>query len=313
MSNPRISLEQWRALAAVVEAGGYARAAERLHKSQSTVSYAVQRIEEALGVPVFELRGRKAHLTPAGRVLYRRGRALVRQSEVVERAAAGLAAGWEPELHLAAEIVFPTWLLLECMETFAKEHPDIRIELFESVLGGTEELLQQGRVDMAIASNVPADFVGDPLMQVRFIAVAAPTHPLHQLGRKLVLDDLSGHRHIVVRDTGTQRTRSAAWEVAEQRWTVSHKATSIRALCMGLGFAWVAADIVREELANGTLKPLPLEEGAERWGTLYLVQSDSAGPGTRRLAELVREAADGARRRTAMLRPGPTAADRNPS
>ena len=42
MAAPRISLEQWRCLAAVVEAGGYAQAAERLHKSQSSVTSAVQ-------------------------------------------------------------------------------------------------------------------------------------------------------------------------------------------------------------------------------------------------------------------------------
>lgn len=292
MMTTRITLDQWRALVAVVEAGGYAQAADRLHKSQSTVSYAVQRIEVGLGIPVFEVHGRKAQLTPAGRVLYRRGRALVRQAENLERAASSLAAGWEPEIHLAAEIVFPTWLLLQCLEAFASEHPQIRIELFESVLGGTDELLQEGRVELAIASNVPVEFTGDALMQVRFVAVAAPSHPLHQVDRGLSREDLAEHRHIVVRDTGERRTRPGAWEVAEQRWTVSHKATSIRALCMGLGFAWVAEEIVREELASGVLKPLPLSEGAERWAMLYLVRSEAAGPGTLRLAELIREAVD---------------------
>jgi len=55
---PRISLEQWRSLAAVVDAGGYAQAAAVLHKSQSAVTYAVQRVETQLGVKVFEVIGR---------------------------------------------------------------------------------------------------------------------------------------------------------------------------------------------------------------------------------------------------------------
>ena len=80
MSAPRVTLEQWRALVAVVDAGGFAHAAERLHKTQSTVSYAVRRLEESLGVTVFELEGRRAVLTGAGRVLYRRGQALLRES-----------------------------------------------------------------------------------------------------------------------------------------------------------------------------------------------------------------------------------------
>src|SRR5260221_6462292 len=69
---PRITLEQWRALQAVVEEGGYAQAAEKLHKSQSTVTYAVQQIQKLLDVQVFEIRGRKAVLTDGGKVIYRR-------------------------------------------------------------------------------------------------------------------------------------------------------------------------------------------------------------------------------------------------
>src|SRR5471030_1757259 len=66
--NPRISLEQWRALLAVVDAGGYAQAAAVLHKSQSAVTYAVQKMEALLAVKIFEVVGRKAHLTPTGEV-----------------------------------------------------------------------------------------------------------------------------------------------------------------------------------------------------------------------------------------------------
>ena len=62
---PTISLEQWRALVAVVDEGGYAAAAEGIHKSQSAVTYAVQQVEKLLGVKAFRLEGRKAVLTPA--------------------------------------------------------------------------------------------------------------------------------------------------------------------------------------------------------------------------------------------------------
>jgi DNA-binding transcriptional LysR family regulator len=71
--NTRITLEQWQALVAVVDAGGYAQAAERLHKSQSSVTYLVQKLESLLDVKAFEIKGRKAALTPTGQLLYRRG------------------------------------------------------------------------------------------------------------------------------------------------------------------------------------------------------------------------------------------------
>ena len=286
----RISLEQWRTLVTVVDEGSYARAAEVLHKTQSTLSYAVQRIEDQLGVAVFRLEGRRAVLTPVGEVLYRRGRSLIAESERIEQSALRLAAGVEPVLGLAVEIIFPTWLLLQSLDGFALSFPDTRVELYETVLGGTGELLEQGRVDLVVSSYVPQGFVGDPLTQVRFVAVAAPHHPLHCLGRTLTMGDLSSHRHLIVRDSGTRREREGALEVTQQRWTVSHKATSIRAACMGLGFAWYAEELIRDELANGELKPLPLERGGERWVTLYLALADpdGAGPAVQAVAEQLR-------------------------
>jgi len=288
--NPRISLEQWRALLAVVDAGGYAQAAEVLHKSQSAVTYAVQKMEALLGVKVFEVIGRKAHLTPTGEVLYRRAKSLLEEADALEGAAGRLAAGWEPELRLAVEIVFPTWLLLQCFARFGEERPQTRLELYESVLSGTEEALLQRKADLAICSRVPPGFVGDPLMRLRFIAVAHPEHPLHRLGRELTLQDLRKHRHLMIRDTGSQR-RSGSWLGAEQTWTVSNKATSIHAASMGLGFAWFPEETVHGELERGVLKPLPLREGGERWSDLYLVFADRdyAGPGALRLAQIIRE------------------------
>lgn len=287
---PRISFEQWRCLLAVVDSGGYAQAAAALHKSQSAVTYGVQKLETLLGVKAFEIQGRKAHLTPSGSVLYRRAKALLDEASALEGAAGQLAAGWEPELRLAVEIVFPTWLLLDCFAQFGAEQPQIRIELYESVLGGTEEALLQRRVDFAIGSRIPPGFAGDPLMRLRFVAMAHPQHPLHRLGRELTLHDLRKHRHLVIRDSGSQR-RSGSWLGAEQSWTVSQKATSIHAASTGQGFAWFPEDTVREELARGELKALPLREGGERWGELYLVFADRdyAGRGALRLAQLIRE------------------------
>ena len=248
---PRIALDQWRALRAVVEEGGYAHAAEALHKSQSAVTYAVQKIESALGVKVFEIRGRKAVLTEAGQVLLRRARTLVEEAAALEQGAKAMAADWKPELKLAVEVVFPTWLLLECLRDFAAERPETRIELYETVLGGTDEALLSRQVDLAIVTQVTGGFLGDLLMRLRFIACAHPDHPLHKLGRELTDRDLRRHRHLVIRDSGIHRTRPGVWTGAEQRWTVSHKATSIRAATMGLGFAWYPEENIRAELAAG--------------------------------------------------------------
>jgi DNA-binding transcriptional LysR family regulator len=251
----------------------------------------VQKLESQLGVKAFELHGRKAVLTATGRLLYRRAQALVDEAGSLERAARTLSAGWEAEIRIVAEVIFPTWLLLQCLERFGAEAPHTRIELIESVLGGTAEALLQGRVDLALSPQIPPGFLGDPLLRLRFIPVAHPEHPLHKLRRPLTLRDLRLHRHLVVRDSGAKRTARALSLEADRRWTVSNLSTSIEAARMGYGFAWFPEERIREELAAGTLVPLPLREGQERFIELYLILADrdAAGPGTLRLAEIIRE------------------------
>jgi DNA-binding transcriptional LysR family regulator len=287
---PHITLDQWRALLAVVDAGGYAQAAEALNKSQSAVTYAVQKLQSVLGVKAFELQGRKAVLTPTGQLLYRRARALLEDAGGLENAARKLSAGWEAEIRVVMESVFPTWLMLKCLDQFGFESPHTRIELIESVLGGTLETLLQGEADLAIANSIPTGFSGEPLTRLRFVLAAHPDHALHRLGHAVTMQDLRTHRQLVVRETGTQRATPPSLE-AKQRWTVSNMSTSIIAVRAGHGYAWLPEDKIRDELNEGTLKPVELRDGAERFAQLYLVfaDRDAAGPGTLRLAAIVRE------------------------
>ena len=293
-STPQITLEQWRALIAVVDAGGYAQAAETLHKSQSAVTYAVQKIESLLDLKAFEIQGRKAILTSTGQMLYRRALALVGEARELEQAAHRLSAGWEAEIHLAVEALFPTWLLLHCLARFGEESPRTRIEVVESVLSGTSDALLKGQADLAISPQMPPGFIGDLLMQMPIIAVAHRDHPLHQLGRAISERDLRACRHVVVRDSGARRDRRALTVEVDQRWTVSNMTSSIQAVRMGYGFAWLPREHIRDDLKSGVLKALPLREGGERVAPLYLILADPdfAGPGVRRLAEIIRESVE---------------------
>ena len=288
---PTISLEQWRALVAVVDEGGYAAAAEAIHKSQSAVTYAVQRVEKLLGVKAFRLEGRKAVLTPAGRMFYSRLRAFLLARPILERAAHRNSAGWEAEITIAVEIIFPTWLLLKCLDRFGQEAPHTRIEVIETVLGGAPEALLERRVDLALTPRVPPGFSGESLMRLAFVPAAHPDHPLFRLGRRLTLKDIRKHRNLIVRDTSVKRDKGGGFLEAEQRWTVGHMATSLQAARMGFGFAWYPEEKIREEIAAGELKVLPLEDGGDAFGEIYLVLADpeGAGPGVRRLAEILKK------------------------
>lgn len=287
---PKVSLDQWRAFLAVIDAGGYARAAEQLRKSQSSVSYAIAQLEAALGLAVFEIQGRKAVMTPAGELLYRRAKHLLLEAESLETAARQLSARVEPLVSLAGDVIVPPERLFACLAVFAQEFPDTRVELYESVMSGTEDALIQRKVDLAVSARVPAGFAGEYLMPVTFKGVTSPDHPLQQLGRRLSFDDLRHYRQTIVRDSGLHRRHSEGWQEAEQRWTVSHIRTSLEAVRLGLSYAWLPEAYLHEDLAEGRLKPLPMEIDSDRVHSLYLIFADRdlAGPATRYLAEIIK-------------------------
>ncbi|MCR9187099.1 MAG: LysR family transcriptional regulator [Halieaceae bacterium] len=289
----RTTLEQWRMLQAVVEQGGFAQAAAAIHKSQSTINHAVHKLQDQLGVPVLEVVGRKAQLTEAGALLLRRAGQLLAQASQLEDIATSLAQGTEAEIHLAVDELYPTEHLARVMDLFSTRYPNTRIELYETILSGGAERLLRGEVGMLIASAVPGGFLGEPIRQAEFVAVAAADHALHQYGRPLTLQDLARERQIVVRDSAQDRRTDSGWLGAEQRWTVSHVATSIELVGRGLGFAWLPVSRVSAALDAGDIQALPLERGARRYATLYLTLADPdcAGPATRDLAGLFRSQA----------------------
>jgi DNA-binding transcriptional LysR family regulator len=285
---PRTSLEQWAVLAAVVDEGGFAAAGEALDRSQSAVSYAVQQLQAGLPVALTESRGRRTVLTEAGATLLRRARAVLAETASLEALAVNLAQGWEAEIRIAVDIIFPPTLLNEVLGRFGPVCRSTRLEVLESVLSGTTEALLRREVDLAIVGQLPAGFLGTRLTAVEFVPVAHHDHRLHALGRAVTLADLKGERQIVVRDSGTKRRLDAGWLGAEQRWTVSHLKTSIEMLKHGLGFAWIPREHIRDELGSGLLAPLPLVDGGSRSADLHLLYADrdAAGPATRELARL---------------------------
>lgn len=288
---PRTTLEQWATLVAVMEEGGFEQAADALNRSQSSVSYSIKRLQEQLPVSILAPHGRRTVLTPQGALMLQRARSILEEARRLERFAATLAQGWEPEVRLAVEIVVPAELLLGALARFADQAPQTRVQLIESVLSGASETLVQGQADLAVTGMVPPGFLGDPLLQVDFIAVAHQAHPLLGLSRPLALEDLRHHRQVVIRDTGRYRQVDSGWLGADARWTVSHLLTAVAIIRRGLAFAWVPRDCIADALASGELCPLPLEQGAVRTETLYLIYANptDAGPATRALAQTLTE------------------------
>lgn len=290
MKAPRVSLEQWRTLQAVVDNGGFAQAAEALHRSQSSISYTVGRMQEQLGVPLLRIDGRKAVLTEAGNMLLRRSRQLVKQASQLEELAHHMEQGWEAEVRLVVDAAYPTARLVRALSAFMPQSRGCRVRLREEVLSGTEEVLLEGATDLAITGLDIPGYLGTELSSVEFLAVTHPEHPLQLLQREVTSADLEGHMQVVIRDSGRLQPRDVGWLGAEQRWTVGSLPTAATFVSSGLGFAWLPRHLIERELAEGQLKPLPMQQGGSRHPrfSLYANKDKTLGPATQILVELIK-------------------------
>lgn len=239
MNQNLISLEQWAAFVAVVEEGSYAKAAEALNKSQSTVSYAVSRVEESLGAPVLKVSGRKAQLTPLGEVMLRRAQQLIKDAKETEQLARCVAQGWESEVSIAVDVIFPMSKVLDALEAFNQQGKPTRIRVLETSLSGTDEVLLNGQANLVISPRFPPGFIGEQFASIEFLAVAHKDHPLNLLDTSFNVDELAHHRQVVMRDSGVKRNQNAGWLGAEQRITVSHFSTSVEVIKREIGRAHV--------------------------------------------------------------------------
>jgi len=292
MKTPRVSLEQWRTLLAVVEHGGFAQAAKVLHRSQSAVSYTIAKLQEQLGQPLLQMSGRRAELNEAGKVLLQRARQLLLESNELEDLAHHLQTGREAEIQLVVDAALPRAVLFKALKNFAQNNQGTRVQLREVILSGADDLLNAGEANLAVAAQTPKGFLGDKLMEVNFIAVAHPDHPLHQILTPLTLHDLRNNMQVVIRDSGLHHQQDVGWLDSEHRWTVTSIETAVHAIQEGLGFGWLPKQHIEPALQQGILKPLRIETGQHYIASLYLIfGNENTGPATRQLAEELREAA----------------------
>mgnify|MGYP001760918456 FL=1 len=104
---PKSTLEQWGVLRTVVEEGSFAAAAEALHRSQSSVSYAVARLQAAVGIDLLEMQGRRAVLTKAGAALLAEIAPLIDDLNRIESRGRRLAQGHAVRIRLLVDNLFP--------------------------------------------------------------------------------------------------------------------------------------------------------------------------------------------------------------
>lgn len=242
-------LRAWRWLTMVIDLGGLVAAAERVHRSPSTLSHAIKTLEAQVGVALVSYQGRKLVLTEAGRALIERLRPVLRDLDGATQWVQQLRSGVEPLIRLAIDQIVPPDRVCTLLNRLDRAHPATRVELYETVLGGGPARMALGEVDAYLGSHSVANHTGVVVGQVSLIPVAAQSHPLAVGSAPLVETDLRRYRQIVIRDSAPGRLASGRWLAAEQRYTVDHLHTAVGLVGAGLGFSWLPDFVLNQEPA----------------------------------------------------------------
>lgn len=289
--NLKVTLDQWLVFHSIIDEGGFAQAAQALHRSQSSISYAVRKLQELLGVELFRIEGRKAVLTEAGMLLQDRSRQLIENAGELEAVARRLKSGWEPNIRVAMENLLPTEILLDTLQRFEPVSRGTRVHLREEILSGVSDALEQRQVDLAITPMTPAGYLYENLMDVEFLAVAHRNHALHRdNSEEYGVERLRDAVHIVIRDSGSH-AEDAGWIQHEQKWTVSSFTAALDIVANGMGFAWLPRHNMQPLLDQGVLKPLRLRTGSHYRVPVNIVygQQQEVGPAARVFVDMLKD------------------------
>lgn len=267
MARNPISIEVLETLDAIERRGSFAKAAEELHKATSAISYAVQKLEEQLGISLFQRLGRRSVLTPAGRLILAEGREILQTTRRLADKAKEVATGWEPRISIGIESLQSYVDFFQVISAFLLEFPTVEIDISECVLNGGWEALEQGRVDLLVGAPGPVPslkgYRSVVIERGELVPVIAANHALaKQLDNKHNTERLLAQlRRIVIHDTSFSGiTRSEGLSSDGQMFYVQNMDQKIHAILAGIGIGNLPKHRIQEYLDEGILLPLGIQQ-----------------------------------------------------
>lgn len=298
MSYSPITLDALRALDAIDRRGSFARAAEELDKATSALSYTVQKLEEQLGVTLFQRQGRRSVLTPAGRLLLAEGRKILGATAFLADQVKELATGWEPKLRLGLESTTAREPFFTALGTLLAEQPNLEIDIQECVLSGGWEALEMDRIDLLIGAPAPVPvqkgFRAVPTLPADMLLVAAATHPLSLVADdpQAVAEQIAHYRRVVTHDTARHNVmRTEGLTTGKQVLYVQTMELKIQAQVAGLGVGYLPRRLIQAHLNSGALVALATGETTANNQERYIAwKISNKGKALKRLSQLLHDA-----------------------
>ncbi len=295
MSYSPITLDALQALDAIERRGSFAKAAEELNKATSALSYTVQKLEEQLGVTVFQRLGRRSVLTASGRLLLDEGRKILGATTYLADQVKELATGWEPRLRLGLESTVDRDPIFQALGTLLAEQPNLEIDIQECVLNGGWEALEMDRIDLLIGAPSPVPlqkgFRAVPIPPADMLLVAAAHHPLSRIATnaQAISEQLPHCRRIVTHDTAKFNVlRNEGLTTGKKVLYVQTIDQKIHAQLAGLGVGHLPRKIIQAHLDSGALMALATEEPTTKNEDRHIAwKINNKGKALKRLSQMI--------------------------
>ncbi|WP_457329513.1 LysR family transcriptional regulator [Rhizobacter sp. P5_C2] len=287
-----VSLDQLRSFIAAVDEGSFSAAARRLNRVQSAVSGWIGDLEGQLGVTLFDRSGRFPKLTTEGVLLLADARSVVSGVDTLKARAKLMVSGLEAELSVVVDVFFPTAIISAAAKAFSRQFPLTPLRLFVEGLGAGYQSVLSGRCSLGILASLPVAFpslVSERLGEIALVSVAAATHPLASIGRRIPKHELSSHVQLVLTDRSDLMEGRDYGVVSASTWRLADLSTKHAFLKDCVGWGNMPLHTVEKDIADGTLVLLDTEEvpptGFMLGVSAYHPASEPPGPAGRWLVE----------------------------
>lgn len=249
------SLEQLKVFAEVAQSGSFTAAAQKLGKTQSTVSFAVANLEVDLDVQLFDRSNRQVQPTEAGARLLLEAHEVLARCNALDALAQSIGAGVEAELELISEV--PLECLMPPLQEFAQHFPHVRLHCHHPQHDVPQAVLAEGPARLGVMfgrGTLPPQLAFVQLGRLVLTHVVSATHPLAQL-REVDYTDLHRYRRLSFRRFGDPLPTEAYLE-SNLCWLADSDISLLHMVCAGLGWATLPRRMVLGYLQGGELVEL---------------------------------------------------------
>lgn len=285
-----LDLEALATLEAVIDEGGIAKAAARLHKVPSAISYQIAKLERQLGATLLNRDAYRVKLTPVGEIVLSEGRNLLGGASELEALARQFNEGWEARLEVIVDGILPLDSVLSALKDLASEGSPTRVQVKVEFLRGVQHRFEKDQADLMIVKDYTPGprLASEPLPEIECVLCVAATHPLAARTR-VTLRELRQHTEVSVQDSSESGTDAHMFG-SERVFFLEGFHAKKQALTMGLGYGWMPAYLIGSEMKDGALVEVAYKGGSRYRFTPHLVHRRDRPPGRAgaRLTELIR-------------------------